>query len=359
MISFRERRAWFVGLVSTFVIAVGVFGAFSVNRFEGLRGVYAISADLNDAAGLQPGNEVRVAGVKVGTIKKVTLRSHAARIRMEIEDDIEIPRESRLEVKLKTILGQKFVDLQLPEAYLQASAAGSDPDAVTDGYLKPGDVIPLAQTAVPFEIYEASTEGSALLEEIDKRALRKMLRVLGETVGTSQDEIGRALGGVDAAAEVLSGHSVGISRLLRNARRVTATLAGSDDELRGILSSSAEVLGVLAERRATISTLLAATNDLTRDLGLLIQVARAPVAAGLGDLDGLLAAVEGELAALDAALKEIGAAQELFGRPLSFGRFIEGHVCAITTEDTCVPHGTPEEPGLPVHGVQPSPGAAR
>ncbi len=120
MKTFRERRPWLVGLISIALITIGMVLAFSVNRFEGLRGVYSISADLQDAAGLVPGNEVRVAGVKVGNVKAIELTADAARIRMEIEEDVQIPVETRLVVKLKTLLGQKFIDLQMPASFIAA-----------------------------------------------------------------------------------------------------------------------------------------------------------------------------------------------------------------------------------------------
>src|SRR5919106_5693255 len=89
--SFPERRPWLVGITSIALIAIGMGFAFSINRFEELRGVYSISADLEDAAGLQLGNEVRVAGVKVGRVTGVSLTARAARVEMEMANDIDIP----------------------------------------------------------------------------------------------------------------------------------------------------------------------------------------------------------------------------------------------------------------------------
>ena len=359
MKSFRERRAWLVGLVSIAVIAIGLGLAFSVNRFEALRGVYSLSAELEDAAGLQSGNEVRVAGVKVGRITGIHLNRRAAIVEMEIQDDVRVPVESKLEVKLKTLLGQKFVDLQMPPGYLAAASAGAEPADATDGFLEDGDVIPLAQTTIPYEIHQAATEGTRVLEGIDKKALRKLINVVAGTFGRSSDELGRALVSLDDAMEVLSPKGVEISRVLRSARRATFTLAGSDRDLESILGRSAEVLTTLAERRESISSLLAATNDLASDLGLLIRAARGSVDLGTHDLNSILLMVEGELDTLEFALQELPVAQEMFGRPLSFGRFTEGHACAVTTADTCVPAASPEQPGLPVHGIQPSPDPRR
>jgi phospholipid/cholesterol/gamma-HCH transport system substrate-binding protein len=344
-----------VGLVSIALIAAGLFFAFSINRFDALRGVYTISADLKDAAGLQPGNEVRVAGVKVGRITNIRLTTEAARIEMEIDNDVQIPIETILEVKLKTLLGQKFVDLEIPRSVLTAASRGGDISRASTGFLENGDVIPRSQTRVPFEIYQAATKGTAVLEGIDKKSLRKMIRVLSETVGASKEELARALSSLDAAGTVLADKGPQISALLRNTKRATDALSAGGGDLEGVLKRAAEVLQVLADRRATTSSLLAATNDLAGNLAQLVRVARGSVASGVIDLNSILIAAQGELDSIEVALDELGTSQRMFATPLTFGRFTEGHVCAVTSEDTCVPHGSPEEPGLPVHNQQPEP----
>lgn len=351
-LSFPERRPAVIGIVSILIIAAGTTLAFSVNRFQGLRGVYEISADLTDAAGLQSGNEVRIAGVKVGRITKVGLTDTAARVTMEIAKDIRIPEETTLEVKLKTLLGQKFINLRFPKAYVVAASQGSPEDA-TNGYLEAGDLIPLDRTVVPFEVHQAAREGTDVLEAIDKVALRKMLKVFAGSIDVSKEEISDALVALDDAGRVLGTKSADISSLLKNLDSLSGALARSDRDIAGVLSGGADVLGVLAERRQNTSSLLAAADDLGRTLGLLLRVASGSVRVGARDLGSVLLSVEGELASLEAALSELGIAQELFARPLQFGRFTEGAVCAVTSADTCVPNGTPEEPGFPVLGRQP------
>jgi phospholipid/cholesterol/gamma-HCH transport system substrate-binding protein len=347
VISFRERRPWLVGVISMIIIGTAFGFAFNIGRFEGLRGVYTLSADLEDAAGLQSGNEVRVAGVKIGQVKGVTLRPDAARVLMEIEGDVALPDETRLEVKLKTLLGQKFIDLQMPEAFLTGGTSA------VDEMLKDGDVIPMNQTRIPFEIYQAATEGTRTLEGIDKEALRDLFAVLGGTIGESKEELSQALVAVDRAGDVLQPKSAEISTLLRNLQKVTGTLAASDEDIGGILDEGTDVLETLAERRRTLSSLLAATNDLSANLGLLIEISRGHVRSGVTDLDSILVAAEGELGVIEESLDELATAQSMFAAPLRHGRFVEGHTCAVTTEDTCVPDGSPDRPGLPTRGQQP------
>lgn len=351
--SVRERRPWVVGVISLLAITLATLGAFSIDKIKALRGVYSIAADLEDAAGLRPGNEVRVAGVKVGEVTGVDLTPSAARVEMEVGTDIDLPSETRVEVKLKTLLGQKLIDLQLPRTYVDAAAQGEDASQLTDHFLEDGDVIPLEQTSVPFEIYQAANEGTAVLEDVDKESLRQLLIVLGKTFDRSKGEMRRALVSLDRAGEVLGDQGGEISTLLKNANQVTATLAGSDQDIDEILGRSTEVLTTLADSRDTLGSLLIATDDLAADLGTLIQVARGSIQLGSRDLNSILTLAEGELDSIEALIAELPVAQEMFGRPLSFGRFNEAHVCAATSEDTCVPHGTPQNPGVPQHNVQP------
>ena len=355
MKSFRERSAKIVGILSIVGIAAGMALAFSIPKLETFRGVYTVYVDLKDAAGVQSGNEVRVAGVRVGRVTGVELRPAAARIQLEVESDVQLPVETRAEVKLKTLLGQKFIDLQLPRTFLLAGSGGSNPITATSGFLSDGDVIPKSQTRLPYEIYQAATAGTETLEKIDKQALRELIDVLGGATGKTKQEIGRALIAIEDASDVLDDKGPRISELLRNLEDVTAVLARKDEDIETLLARGVDVLGVLAEERQEISALLAATDDLAGKLGLLIRTVRTPIEVGTTDLTAILALVEEEIDTLGVAIEELPTAQEMFARPTKFGRFVEGHVCAVTSQETCDPGGEPSDPGLPAHGQQPSP----
>ena len=116
---FRERNPIVVGLISVAVLVVLMLFAFSLNRFTFFRGVYVVEADFADAAGLTPENEVRVAGLKVGqgdvdrARPSPTRRRRRPRARRDggrhAASSSAIATEA--EIKLKTILGAKFVDI--------------------------------------------------------------------------------------------------------------------------------------------------------------------------------------------------------------------------------------------------------
>ena len=355
MKSFRESSPRLVGVLSIVGIALGMLLAFSVPKFQTFLGVYTVYADLEDAAGVQAGNEVRVAGVRVGRVKGVELTPQAARVEMEIESDVQLPIETRVEVKLKTLLGQKYIEMQLPRTYLLSASGGNSPIKATAGFLSSGDVIPKSQTRLPYEVYEAANAGTETLERIDKKSLRDLINVLAGTFGDTEDEIGRALVAIEGAGDVLDDKGPEVSELLRNLEDVSGVLASKDKQIQSLLTKGVDVFGFLAQQRRELSTLLAATDDLAGNLDLLIQAVRQPIELGTADLIGVLTLVEEDLDTLGDAIEELPTAQEMFAAPTKFGRFLEGHVCAATSEDTCVPFGTPENAEVPIVGTQPSP----
>ena len=85
-----------------------------------------------------PGNEVRVAGVKVGKVTKVKLNGDKVRVTFKVKDAWVGDRTTAM-IRIKTLLGQKFVALD-PQ--------GTQP-------LSPGDPIPKERTLAPYDVNEA------------------------------------------------------------------------------------------------------------------------------------------------------------------------------------------------------------
>jgi phospholipid/cholesterol/gamma-HCH transport system substrate-binding protein len=138
MTSFRERNQVVVGLVSILVLALVFLLAFDFKKLPFISHNFTITAEFADAAGLSPGSDVRIAGLKVGTVSHVTLASDRVLVTLSVAGGVTIPRDATAAISLKTILGTKSVVIK---------ATGPGP------YLHNGDRIPLDRTEIPFEIY--------------------------------------------------------------------------------------------------------------------------------------------------------------------------------------------------------------
>lgn len=76
-------------------------------------GRYALNAKFNSAEGVSVGTDVRMAGVKIGTVTGLSLNtsSYQAEVDIAIRDDIAIPDDSDIKISSEGLLGGSFVEL--------------------------------------------------------------------------------------------------------------------------------------------------------------------------------------------------------------------------------------------------------
>lgn len=103
-------------LAGAAVIAVAVgFAAYSYSR-AGIDTVdgYEIMASFNSIDGLSVGNDVRISGVKVGSVTGQDLdpKTYMAVIKMSVRSDLELPLDSSAKIASDGLLGGKFVALE-------------------------------------------------------------------------------------------------------------------------------------------------------------------------------------------------------------------------------------------------------
>ena len=318
--NFRERSPLIVGIISIIAITVATTFAFFIDRIPALKQAYEISAEFKDAAGVTAENQVRVAGIKVGTVKSVELATDRVLVTMEIDNGIEIPNDAFAEIKLATLLGTKFVDIE---------AKGGEP------YLQEGDLIPLERTTVPYEIYQASNQGTNVLEGLDGQALNDMLVELTKLTKVAEDEIGQALEGLNELGAGINAKDEDLRSLLAGANDLTKLLSGEGDEIVRLIDSSNEVLGSLARKREEVQSLLAATNIMARDVAALVRDNRANIDSILSDLHRALVVLDKNVRHLDQALEYVGPSSRYFGSIFTQGPWGDIYSCALVLAASC------------------------
>jgi phospholipid/cholesterol/gamma-HCH transport system substrate-binding protein len=85
---------------------------------------YFLDAHFDDVAGLKRGDEVEIAGVKVGTVASITLDGPRARVSMRIAEGVEIDDEAIAAVKTAGIIGDKYVSIALGAGETVLAAGG-------------------------------------------------------------------------------------------------------------------------------------------------------------------------------------------------------------------------------------------
>jgi phospholipid/cholesterol/gamma-HCH transport system substrate-binding protein len=102
-------------LVGAAVVAVAVaFLVFTYNRTgSGSLSGYDINAKVPKADGLSVGTDVRLAGIKIGTVTDLTLdpKNYLVTVHMNIRDDIKLPVDSSVLVTQAGFLGGQYLSI--------------------------------------------------------------------------------------------------------------------------------------------------------------------------------------------------------------------------------------------------------
>jgi phospholipid/cholesterol/gamma-HCH transport system substrate-binding protein len=326
MMSFRERNPLRIGLVSIAVLSGLLLLTFYLKQLPFISGNYALEAEFADAAGLSPDNEVRVAGIKVGRVTGVELAKDRVVVKMDINDGVKIPRDAKAEISLKTILGTKFVTID----------ARGDAPALPEGAR-----IPLAQTSIPFEIYQAANATVDLLTEVDGKQLNDAFDALADVTADPERNLARTVEGAADVLDTLAGKRASIETLIEKGELVLEALDNSSPQIQAVLSNTNTVLGVLAQRRTTVQRLLRNTDLLARQLGSLLKEKRPELDSILNDLHATLKIVDASLGQVEEAIRLLGPSTEAFARIAHNGRWAS--ICTAALGASALPPPLPAE----------------
>ncbi|MGW1739222.1 MCE family protein [Nocardia sp. NPDC001965] len=195
------NRKLMLRVAAGFLAVVVVAGAFSVVNRTVLAPT-TVRAIFTTATAIYPGDDVRVSGVKVGTIAGLEPRGTAVEMELHIDRGVDIPAGAGAVIVAQSLVDSRYV--QLTPAYR------GDGDTMPDGA-----VIPLERTAVPVEWDEIKTQLTRLATE------------LGPDGDQSSGPAGRF---IDSAADALAGNGDKLRQVLTQLSGVGRILAsGSGD----------------------------------------------------------------------------------------------------------------------------------
>jgi phospholipid/cholesterol/gamma-HCH transport system substrate-binding protein len=228
---------------------------------------YALVVQLKDAGGLERGDRVRLAGVEVGTVRRVGLRSGAVIADIIVDSDLRLPRDSRASLQASGAFGGRYLSLQ-PGGAAAPLRRGDTLVAFTSPTL--------AETfaATGAEAREAFARAADLLSPERVAGLERGAR----SVNHSVDEL-------TSLTIALRATNARLQRRLDDERldstttdlaRTARTLTGTSAELRAASASLGSILGKIDRGRGSLGR---AVNDPSLYQALLAAAAHADEAA--------------------------------------------------------------------------------
>jgi phospholipid/cholesterol/gamma-HCH transport system substrate-binding protein len=309
---FRSRNPIPIGVVSILVIALALVAAVNSDDLPVIGAGTSYSAEFSEASGIQADDEVRIAGIKVGKVSDVELDGDKVLVTFKIKD-AWVGDRTRAEIKIKTLLGQKYLSLE-PD--------GSE-------VLDPDVRIPRDRTMAPYDVLEAFRGLAETVNEVDTVQLAKSFEVISETFADTPDEVKGALNGLQSLSRTISSRDQELATLLNNTRQISQTLADRDAEVAKLLSDGNLLLGELNSRKKAITALLSGTKTLSQELQGLVADNNAQLGPVLQSLDQLTAMLQRNQDSLAEGIKKFAPFARQFNNAVGNGRWFDNYICGL------------------------------
>ena len=193
-------------------------------------------AQFTDVAGLVEGDEVRIAGVRVGQVVGIGIAEGTERpvaeVELEVSKDVPLPAAVEATIRYRNLVGQRYIALTEGE--------GSSGET-----LEAGSVIPLAQTTNALDLTVLFGGFQPLLQALSPA---DMNRVSFEIIQVFQGEGGT------------------MESLLAHVASLTSSLADRDDVIGDVIDNLTTVMGTLAARDQQLSDLVVSLQQFVTGL---------------------------------------------------------------------------------------------
>lgn len=309
---FSSRNPTAIGSIGLVLIMVVLWAAFNAAKLPLIGGGTTYTALFSEDAGLGPNDDVRIAGVKVGTVSSTALDGERVKVKFRIKNAF-VGDQSTVDIKLKTLLGAKYLAI----------------DSLGTKEQQPDEQIPLVRTHSPFDIYPAFTGLTKTVQAIDTSQLARAFDVLSQDFSGTPATVKPVLTGLTRLSNTIASRDVQLRTLLQRANNVTGVLASRDVQLQQLLADGALLLDELNARRDAIHSLLVNTTTLSIQLEGLVSDNQKTIGPMLDNLHQVLELLQANQDNLDRGLQLLSPFYRVFANALGNGRWFDNYICNI------------------------------
>lgn len=305
------------------LITFGIFAAISlallallyntmINAVPGSTNGYR--ADFTNVSGLAAGDDVRVAGVRVGKVTGIRIvdGSHA-QVSFELEKTQPILDNTQMVMRYQNLLGQRYLSL------VQGPRRGAP--------LPPGSLVPYSRTSPGFDLTELLDGFRPLFDALRPADVNKLASSLIEVLQGEGGTIEQLLQQTTHLTSYVADRDQLFGAVLTRLTPVLDDFAGQGGQLRSTVHELALLMRGLARDRQSIGSSISHLSHLITSTSTLIADARQPVTLDTHLFRQVADVLANQRSQLTQALSAFGAAFGDLGRASSYRNAANVYLC--------------------------------
>jgi len=308
--AFAERNTALLAAIGLLVMAVVFYGVLNLNSLPIIGGGKVYQAIFTEGSGLRSGDQVRVAGVRVGEVTGVRLDDGHVLVSFRAKG-VTLRDKTSAEIKVKTMLGNKFLSID---------PLGTRPLT---------GPIPLEQTTTPYDVNAAVSDLASSVSTINTKEMEASFDALADAFKNTPSSVRKMVAGLTDLSRTISSRDDELSGLLDATKGVTGTMAGRNAELAKLINDGSDLLGELQQRRDSVHALFTGTASLGTQLHGLVKDNDKTLAPALDKLDRVTAILNKNQKNLDKALSMLGPYYRVFASSTGNGPWVDAYLCGL------------------------------
>jgi phospholipid/cholesterol/gamma-HCH transport system substrate-binding protein len=308
--------------------AVWRFAVFAVVCLMGIFALLAIFAQLrfdkettynakfSNITGLKSGDFVRIAGVEVGKVKKITLLSDTTLdVEFGTDSSVVLTEGSRAAIRYDNLIGDRYLSLE--------EGTGST------AKLRPGATIPLDRTQPALDLDALIGGFRPLFRALNPEQVNALSSQLIEAFQGQGATISSFLTQTATVTNTLADRDQLIGQVINNLNTVLGSLGDQSQQFDKAVTSLSELADGLAARKTDISTGLAYVNEASGTLADLLSAARPPLKEVVTENDRASGIVVADHEYFDNLLNTLPDKYRELGRQGLYGDWFNEYLCEV------------------------------
>ena len=297
----------------TFVLAATI-GNFGVGKST------SYHAQFSDVTGLLPGNEVRLSGVKVGKVGKVTLKGKLADVTFQLEGNRRITHGNVLQLRYRNLVGERYVAIT-------EGTGSADP-------LRAGATVPLAQTRNALDLTVLFNGFRPLFQALDPQTVNQVSFEIVQTLQGEGGTVDSLLQRTASLTKTLADKDAVIGRVVDNLTTVLDTVDQRDDQLNELITQLQRLAKGFAADRTSLGQSIVGISDLTDATSGLLQDVRPGLRTDVVQLGRLAKNLDDGKAEVDGVLQRLPAKLNRIISTAGYGSWFNFYLCGVDVRPT-------------------------
>lgn len=215
-------------------------------------------AVFTDVTGVAKGDDVRIAGVSVGSVSGVEIvKKDKALVTFKVDKDTQLTQNTTATLRFRNLVGQRYM------------ALAQGPEGST-AVLKPGSTIPLERTQDALDLNVLLNGFKPVFEALTPEDTNKFAFEIVQTLQGEAGNVQSLLGRVSSLTNTLAGRDQLIGDVITNLSEVLDMLGDRDAELRNTITTFRQFVGGLKQDRRAILNSLDSISELTEETASLL-----------------------------------------------------------------------------------------